>query len=459
MSRAALSFFLLIGMSAGLAGAGWVMALRLAPEPARAARQRWLVFWSLKGLLLPLAIWAIMNVGLSWNLQAFMPQVQAAQNSGKGWFEAFCWVLGKGLFVISSAWTAVTLGWALAQAARVIEGEVSANFRALCLTCLIGMGLPAVGLVWLGGWPMLGLAAAAILAPIAHYAPTILHTKKRPPMYARAIARMKLGKYSEAEWEIIRELEKCEDDFQGWMMLAELYAIHFHDLKEAERTVLEACSQAGAGPPQLSVALHRLADWHLKVGNDPEAARWALQIICDRLKGTHLARMAQLRINQLPLNERELREQRVAKPIRLPALGDSLDEEPPGPASKLERHKAARLANECVEKLKQDPNNAPAREKLARLFTEQLDRADLGIEQITLLLEMPDQPESTRAEWWGLVAAWHLKYQHDFDAARQVLERLAHEFPHTPQALAAKRRIRLIEAEQRGRQTPGKTST
>ena len=445
-------------MSAAFVGAGWIMTVRLAPEAAQWQRLRWLLYWSLKGLLLPLALWAVMNIGLSWNLQPFMPQIQAAQNSGKGWSATFFRVLLAGWFIISSCWAAGTLGWALAEAAAGIEGEARSTFNALCWTCLIGMGLPALALVWFGGWPTFGLAAIAILAPIAGYAPPILHTKKRPPVYARAVARMKFGKYTEAEWEIIRELEKCEDDFEGWMMLAELYATHFHDVAEAEKIVLEACSQPGTGPSQLSMALHRLADWHLKLGSDPETARWALQIICDRLKGTHLAHMAQLRINQMPRTTQELREQQEAKPIRLPALGDSLDEGPPDPASKLERHKAAKLANECVEKLKRDPNNAAAREKLARLFAEQLDRADLGIEQITLLLEMPDQPEARRAEWWGLIAAWHLKYRQDVDAARPVLERLVNEFPQTPQALAAERRIRLIDTEQRHRGGSSRTS-
>jgi hypothetical protein len=445
-------------MSAAMVGAGWILTVQLAPEPAQPQRLRWLLHWSLKGLLVPLVLWAVMNVGLSWYLQPFMPQIQAAQNSGKGWSTAYFGVLLAGLFIISSAWSAATLGWSIAQAAAGIEGEVRSNFKTLCWTCMIGIGLPALALIWFGGWPTLGLAAIAILAPIAGYAPSILHAQKRPPIYARAIAKLKFGKYTEAEWEIIRELEKCEDDFEGWMMLAELYATHFHNLPEAEKTVLEACSQPRTSPSQLSLALHRLADWHLKLGTDPDTARWTLQIICDRLKGTHLAHMAQLRINQLPLTPQELREQRVAKAVPLPALGDSLDEGPPAPASNLERHKAAHLANECVEKLKHDPNNVQAREKLARLFAEQLDRADLGIEQITLLLEMPDPPEGRRAEWWGLIAAWHLKHRQDPEAARLVLERLVQEFPQTPQALAARRRIRLIDAEQRGRGSSSRTS-
>jgi hypothetical protein len=76
-----------------------------------------------------------------------------------------------------------------------------------------------------------------------------------------------------------------------------------------------------------------------------------------------------------------------------------------------------------------------------------LDRPDLGIEQVTLLLDLPDQPEARRAEWLGLVAAWHIRYRHDADTGRKILERLIREFPQTPQALAARRRLYLLNAE------------
>src|SRR2546430_11587326 len=48
---------------------------------------------------------------------------------------------------------------------------------------------------------------------------------------------------SDAELEVLHELEKCEEDFDGWLMLAELYARHFHDLPEADRTIRELCGQ------------------------------------------------------------------------------------------------------------------------------------------------------------------------------------------------------------------------
>src|SRR4029077_10267939 len=132
----------------------------------------------------------------------------------------------------------------------------------------------------LGGLSTLGFAGTLFLAPMAAFSRNILEPRKMPPMYARAIARIKFGKYTEAEGEIIRELENWEDDFEGWMMLAELYATHFNDLAGAEQTILDLCNAPKVTPSQLSVALHRLADWQLKLSQDPDAARRALQMVC-----------------------------------------------------------------------------------------------------------------------------------------------------------------------------------
>ena len=437
--------FLFLVSATSVIAAG-VLTYGLTAERERPQLLRLLLPWFGKGLLVPLIIWALMNVGLSWNLQPFMPQIQAARNSGGPWVPDYLRVVAVGLFVISSFWTTVTLAWALLEAGVRTEGESRAHFKALCLTCLIAMVVPALFIVFLGGWWMLGLAGIALLTPMAGYGASILQTKRMSPIYARAIARMNFGKYPEAEQEIIRELEKCEDDFDGWMMLADLYANKFNDLPEAEQSILELCDHPKTTSSQLSVALHRLADWHLHRAGDPATARRVLQMICDRLPGTHLAHMAQLRMNQLPASAAELHRQQSGAPIPLPALSDTIDEAPAPSQPGRERHKTAEAANACVEILKQAPDNVPARERLARLLAEQLDQPDQGIEQVTLLLDMPDQPDARRAEWLGLIAAWHIKYRQDADAGRKTLERLLREFPHSPQAFAARRRLQLLAA-------------
>lgn len=422
--RPAINIFLtLFVLSAAAIAAAWMLSYLLTPERRHPQLLRPLIAWSVKGLLVPLAIWALMNLGLSWNLQPFMPQVQAAQNSGGDWFPEYVRVLATGVFVISTYWTTVTLSWFLIEAGVGMESDARAQFKSLSLLCFIAMIVPALVLWFFGGWPLFGLAGIAVLAPMAAYGSKTLQLKKSPPIYARAIARMKFGKYSEAELEIIHELEKCEDDFDGWLMLAGLYANQFNDLAEAEKTILELCGHPNTTAPQLAIALHKLANWQLQHGRNPTAARRALELICTRLPGSHLARMAQLRINQLPASVEELRQQQSRTPIPLPALGDSIDQAPPA-ESRLARHEAAEAANVCVETLRRDPNNAPARERLARLFAEHLDQPDIGIEQANLLLDLPDQPEARRAEWLSLIAAWHIRYRHDTHAARETLERL-----------------------------------
>jgi hypothetical protein len=152
-------------------------------------------------------------------------------------------------------------------------------------------------------------------------------------------------------------------------------------------------------------------------------------------------------MSQLPASRQELLEQRQGRKIRLPSLRDDLDAAPAEPAGV----EARSAANECVNRLSSNPNDVPTREKLARLFAEQLGRADLGIEQTKLLLEMADQPENKTAEWLAQIGVWQFKYLRNADAARETLQRLIAEYPQSPQAFAAQRRLMLMDMEARFR--------
>ena len=420
---------------------------RLAPEENARATVLAEWPWLIKGFGVPFALWILMNVGLSFHLQPFMPSVQIAQSAGTGWFYAFLGVVGAGLLIIATYWAGVTVGWNVIRASRGVDKETWTDFRALCGTCLIVTALPALWLLWVGGWYTLGLTLLLIGLPIAGYGPAILHRVKRRPMYSRAIARIKFGKYRDAENEIIKQLESAENDFDGWLMLGELYASQFKDIAEAEQIILEICDQPNVTSSQISVALHKLADWQIAVASDPEAAARSLQVISNRLPGTHLARMAELRRAQLPHNSAELRERREARPIPLPALSELADETGATAKDAIDSDQAAALAQQLTQQLTRDPNDISAREKLARLFAEPLGQAELAIEQIELLLGVADQPEGKRAEWLSLIAAWQLRHRHDPAAASAIMQRLIHEYPNTTQAFAAQRRLSLLDAE------------
>jgi hypothetical protein len=431
-------------LSAAFVLGTWALVFRLVPDERRKQSLRWLSLWSIKGLVLPIAFWAVLNIGLSFSLQPFLPEIQFAQNSGKPWGGAFLKFVGYGLFIVSSYWTALTLGWVLQKTVTGLEGEQRSNLRSLSLTCFLGLSVPALGIAILGGWPILGFAIAIMIGPIAGYAPNILRAKKAQPLYARAIARIKFGKYKEAELEIIRELEKAQDDFDGWLMLAELYAKNFGDLAEAEQTILDICDHPKTTPSQLSIALHRLSDWHLNLANDPYAARRALHMICNRLPGTHLGHMAQLRINQLPETVEDLRELRNPRPIPLSGPGSAAT------TSELDINQSLVAANICVKKLNENPNDLAAREKLAHLLIEGLKQVDQGIEQLMLLLEVPDAPEPKRAQWLKLAANWHLTHRNDLESCRKLLQRVMNEFPNSPEAADAQRRLQSAELRASG---------
>jgi hypothetical protein len=157
--------------------------------------------------------------------------------------------------------------------------------------------------------------------------------------------------------------------------------------------------------------------------------------------------MAELRRAQLPRSRHELQQQRQPRHIPLPALNESAGTEQDMPSPE----QADVLMNQLIAQLTHNPNNTSDREKLARLLAEPLGKPDMAIEQMELLLGMPGQPELKRAEWLGLIATWQLKLQQDEAAAQETLERIVREFPATPQAFAAQRRISLLKAESAAR--------
>jgi hypothetical protein len=67
------------------------------------------------------------------------------------------------------------------------------------------------------------------------------------------------------------------------------------------------------------------------------------------------------------------------------------------------------------------------------------------MEQVDLLLDMEGQMETRRAEWMGLKAAWMLKVSPEGPEVREVLRRIIRDFPLSPQAVAAQRRLLLLD--------------
>jgi hypothetical protein len=437
-----------LGGILALSGRHW---MRLFEEEAAAAFRLYRD-WAIKGLGVPLLVWTLFNSGIVPGVPSLSTDLELARAAGLNPVGPVLRIVAAAAVIVGGYWVAVTYGWMFTSLLR----RLADRSDVVVLGVLVAM--PAVPLGWMtlrfGGWWACGWAVALWLVPTVHLALPLDRKIQAPPSYARALAKLQFRKFAAAEQEVLQELDRCQDDYEGWMMLAGMYANHFGEVLEADLTVRELCEQPNLSGAQIALALHRLADWHLKLADDPARAREALQTIIHKLPDTHFARMAQQQIDQLPRNREELREQREHKPLRLPVLKDPLDESAAASAAPVDRAEAARQANQLAERLRQDPNEVAVREKLAVVLAEQLQKADLGIEQLELLLAMPDQPEAKTAHWLSLMAAWQIRYRQDWAAAGPLLERLVRDYPQSPQAFLAQRHLNLHQVELRLRPTP-----
>ena len=405
--------------------------------------EEWRLFlrWTATGLLLPFVCWLLFNTGVMG--APIWPTITPVSAGTAVWWKSLYGPLSYGLFFISSYWAGVTFVWLLWRIGERLEER--SQFFGICAAWSMVLVPMAAIIILIGGWGAVGMALMLSALALVHTTLDLRQSKLLPPSYARALARISFGKYEEAEMEVIQELEQCEEDFDGWMMLAELYAVHFHDLPTADQTIRDLCGQPATTPVQMSVALNRLADWHLKLAHDPVAARQTLEQICARVPGTHLDKMARQRISRLPASRAELLEQEKGKPLHLPQVPEEVNT----PPMILPRAEAAAAANQCVAALERDPDDVGAREKFARLLAESLGDAKNAIEQLELLLAMPKQPKNKRAEWLVTIAGWHARYHDDLETARLVYEEVVRDFPNTSQAFSAQRRINLINLQSR----------
>jgi len=438
---------ILVGL-AGFCLAMWDFCQRL-PAGQTPKLRRWFTNWMFKGLVIPFLLWMLFNSAI-WNwLPPLMPDVEFAKMNGE-WPAMMQRVAVLGLFVVGTYWAAVTVAWLLV----VLKDQTAdpRQFRNCLLVWSAILGPLALLMIWSFGWRLAGLGVTLWLLPILQQVLALQPEQKAIPVYSRALAAMNFDKYEEAEQAVLEELESCEDDFDGWMMLAELYAFHFDDLPAAAKLVRETCEHPGTTPSQFAVACHRLADWQLKLAQDPDAARVALEEICRRHPRSHLDHMARLRINQLPPNREEWIASQSVKKIRLTTLHGPMKQSGAAPVAPMSRQEAFTRSQQCVVRLTSYPDDAVAREELARLWAEDLGQIEMAMDQLELLLAMPGQAPAKAAEWLGLMASWHLRFPQDLSAARTAMERLARQYPHSPQALAARRRLNLMDIEAKMRQ-------
>jgi tetratricopeptide (TPR) repeat protein len=271
------------------------------------------------------------------------------------------------------------------------------------------------------------------------------------PFYSVAIAKRKQGKYAESMAEVRKQLERFPTDVEGQMLLAEIQAENLNDLPGAELTVQRFLAQPDHAPANIAFALNSLADWHLKFGQDREAARRDLEKVVELLPGSEWALSAAQRIAHLagtdqlldPHNRKRFEVKEGIKDVGLLAAARK-----PQPTESA----PGKTAAEYVKHLEAHPLDTEVREKLAVLYCEHYHRLDLAADQLEQMIEVPNQPPKHVARWLNLLADLQIQHGANYETVRQTLQRIIDSYPTHSAAGLAQNRIDHLKLELKGQE-------
>jgi tetratricopeptide (TPR) repeat protein len=276
------------------------------------------------------------------------------------------------------------------------------------------------------------------------------------PYYSIALAKRKLNKPLEAIAEVRKQLNRFPNDFEGLLLLAGIQAEDLKDLPGAESTLNLFCDSPAASPREVAAAMNHLADWHLKLAQNAEAARAALEKVIGRYPETELSLQAAQRIAHLGGAEKIFLAARDRQPMAMPEgvknlglLESSAHLFPSGDDPK-------KLAADYVKHLEQHPLDLEIREKLAILYADHYQRLDLATGELKQLIEYPNQAARRVARWLNLLANLQIRHGADYDTVRRTLEIIVERFPDSAVAELARTRLGRLKLELKGqKETPG----
>lgn len=270
------------------------------------------------------------------------------------------------------------------------------------------------------------------------------------PMYSIAEAKRKKGLYHEALWEVQSQLARFPHDLAAQLMMAEIQALDLQDLEGAALTVHRLCAQKCHPPAAIAGALNQLADWRLKLAQDTEGARSALEEVIARLPDSPWAHAALQRVAHLASPDKLL-EAHDRRPIHMaPSVQDlglqkGPSAPPPGPSG-------GERTQELVRHLTEFPDDDESREELAILYARHYARLDLAVLELEQLISQSHISPKVVARWLNLLADFQLQLAGDEDAARAALQRIIDTFPSHSVAEIARQRQSVLKLELRKRE-------
>ena len=337
-----------------------------------------------------------------------------------------------------------------ASGSLVVGGGFGNSGPAFMMTISIAITGIILGIIWAPN------IAELLVKPITSAMDGGNEPPEPKPYYSIAQTKRKLNHPLGAIMAIREQLAKFPNDYEGIMLLAAIQAEDTKDLASAEITLNHFCDQPDPPPKQFAAALTQLADWHIKLAQDFDSARAALEKIIARFPDTELSLQASQRIAHLGGTEKRVLASLDRQPMPVPegvknvGLRESSEHLRPAEAD------PTKLAAAYVKHLEQHPLDTEAREELAKIYADYYQRLDMATIELNQLIEMPNQPAKRVAHWLNLLADLQVRHGADYETVRGTLERITERFPDLAAGEMARTRLGKLKLELKGRaETPG----
>jgi outer membrane protein assembly factor BamD (BamD/ComL family) len=375
------------------------------------------------------------------------------------------------LTVLSALIFLGALGWLLVHTLKRTEDPSKLIFKWI-LSLLVLFGIAALALATLDSFggvvvPFACVAVGVIFSIIwAPHLGAILASplsslydggNEEPvpePLYSIAEAKRKRGRFHEAALDLRDQLKRFPTDYKGQMLLASLQAENLDDLPGAQLTIDRLCQQPGHPPHSIAMALNQLADWHLKYGQDAEAARATLERISQVFPSTELAVLAGERLAHLGGTAEQLAAAAGPGTVHLHPGVQNIGLLKSSAHLQPQAEDPAAAAARLIAQLEQHPQDSEAREQLALIYADHYRRLDLAADQLDQLILQPNQPVRQISRWTNLLTDLHIRHAGDAGAAGRALQRLVEMFPGTAAAAQAEQRLARLELEVKGQAPP-----
>jgi len=271
------------------------------------------------------------------------------------------------------------------------------------------------------------------------------------PFYSIARTKRKHGRSDEAIRLIEEQLESFPDDFNGLMLMAEIQALDQQNLSGASETIDRIVESQTKHPRNAATALNALADWHLQIYRDRDAALACFERIRATFPRHRVAIEAAQRIAHLPsqtlLDDKLERRVITMKERPRVVIRDRSD-------VIVERHEE--LPDEAIARLEGQlelhPLDREAREELSRLYAEHSGDLGAATEQLEFLLKQPQLDKHGKVALLHRMADLQVRFGDDLGAAEKPLKRIMSNYPRSPMAEQASRRLMMLKKEFQGKE-------